>query len=393
MSKETSRELLERALAHQECSRVPYDQSSRSSAIEEEPYIRLKQALGLETETTCYLRSHADIEEPVRNLLGIDTEFVRCFPEHHWVRSGKQGNCFTDAWGVPWLQREDSYYYEIDSYPLKDTEYTDILSQKWTPLISKETAVQLRCNAEFLYEAHDSALFSDQIGAGIFERAWYLRGLEQFLMDMMLEKNQVHRYLEKILQHQMEGYATLFEAVGPYITGILLTDDLATQESLLFSRELYREMIFPYQKRLLEFINAFGKKVIFHSCGAVSPLIPDLLEAGVEILHPIQHSARGMNPVQIKHEYGRDLTLWGAGMDTSVLQTASPEEIESSVTRDLYELQKDGGFVYTTTHCIQPGTPPENILAMTAALRGSSLSEMLAEAPLCELLEGVSHGE
>ena len=129
-------------------------------------------------------------------------------------------------------------------------------------------------------------------------------------------------------------------------------------------------------------------KVIFHSCGAVLPLIPDLLEAGVEILHPIQHSAKGMNPLDIKREYGKDLTIWGGGLDTALLQTASPIEIEDEVKRTLEGMARDGGFVYSTTHCIQPGTPPENILAMTAALKGSSLQERIAVKEMNAFLTG-----
>lgn len=365
----TGRERIALALAHRETDRVPYDQSSRSSAIEEEPYRNLTRCLGLDLPTRCFIRAHAEIDEPVRCLLGIDTEFIRHFLQPHWKSEGKDA-LFIDAWQVPWRRKAGTLYYELDKPPHAGLDYETILKQRWNPLITPETAEALHMKAAELHNNHDSALFSDQIGAGIFERAWYLRGLEEFLVDIMLDKPHVHRYLEKILEHQLEGYTRLFDAIGTYIFGVIITDDFAAQESLLISRELYREMIFPYHRRMLEFFRSHGIQVIFHSCGAIAPLIPDLLDAGVEILHPIQHTAAGMNLAALKREYGQDLVLWGGGCDTALLQRGSPAEIRDDVHRTLEILGREGGFVYTTTHCIQPGTPPENILAMAETIKG-----------------------
>lgn len=365
----TKRERMACTLAHRQPDRVPYDQSSRSSAIEQQAYDDLKRFLGLKTPTTCFLRAHADIEEPVHRLLGIDTRFIRYMPPESWHRDG-QDDLFVDPWRVPWRRRGGSYYYELDGNPLAGLEYDEILRARWAPLVSKEMSIVLRQRAKSAHQTTDDALFSDQIGAGLFERAWYLRGFEQFLVDLMLEKAAVHRFMERLLEHQMQGYADVFEAVGPYVEGVLLTDDLATQDSLIVSRDLYREMIFPYQKRLFDFIASFGKHLIYHSCGAVHPLIPDLMEAGVRILHPIQRSACGMDPLSIKREFGRDLTLWGAGCDTAFLQQAAPAEVVDDVVATLDALGGDGGFVYTPTHCIQPETNPRNILAMAGVLRG-----------------------
>ena len=367
----TSRERIALAFAHKEPSSVPYEQSSRSSAIEVEAYNSLKQYLGIDTPSKCFIRAHAEMEEPIQKLLGVDTYFVRHMGRDYWRTEGND-DLFIDAWNVPWRRRSGALYYELDANPLAAMEYDEILRMPWKPLVDSHTAEKLAIDASSVYEKKEYAVFCDQIGAGILERAWYLRGFEQFLMDLMLEKTAVHRYLERILEHQILGYEAIFNAVGPYVSGVIITDDLATQDSLLFSRELYREMVFPYQKRLLDYIRSRGQKVIFHSCGAVYPLIPDLLEAGVEILHPIQRSAKGMDPLKIKQEYGKDLTIWGAGCDTALLQSGTPRAIIDDVKRTVETLSKDGGFIFTTTHCIQPGTPAENILAMAGALRGES---------------------
>lgn len=363
----TRKERVERALAHKEADRVPYDQASRSSAIEIEAYEALKKQLGMNTPSTCFLRSHAELDRPVMERLGIDAQFIRSIPDECWKREGED-ELFIDSWLVPWRKKKGSSYYELDSCPCLNMDPDAILKLEWPPLVTDEIAADLSRRARDWSTTSDYALFSDQIGAGVFERAWYLRGYEQFLMDLMLEKDWTHRYLEKILERQMEGYSRIFDAIGDTILGVLMTDDVATQNSLMMSRDTYREMVFPYQKRLIEFIKSRGSQVIFHSCGAVYPLIPDLIEAGVEILHPIQRSATGMSPARIKKEFGKDLVLWGGGCDTALLQTMTPGEVRDSVLSDLDVLARDGGLVYSTTHCIQPGTPPANILAMADAL-------------------------
>jgi len=313
------------------------------------------------------------MEEPVRRLLGVDTEFVRWMPPSCWTREGHD-TLFIDAWGVPWRCRAGASYYELDASPFASLDYAEILQRPWKPLLDAAATAGLKEQADYMQAHHDSALLSDQIGAGLFERAWYLRGFEQFLMDMVLDKPMVHRFMGRLLEHQMEGYAAVFDAVGTQITGVLLTDDLATQDSLIISRELYREMVFPYQKRLLDFIRSRKMKTVFHSCGAVCPLIPDLLEAGVEILHPIQRTARGMDPLHIKREFGSDLVLWGAGCDTGLLQNGTMAMVVEDTRRMIGMLAPGGGYVFTTTHCIQPGTPPGNILAMAGVLRGEECS-------------------
>lgn len=366
----SGRERMLTTLSRREPDRVPYDQSSRSSAIEEEPYNDLRNYLGATNgEVRCFLRSHAQYDEPVRQILGIDTEFIRHFSKEHW-RTEPNGQVFVDAWGVSWRKKTGNLYYEIDAYPLGHLEYDDILNQKWPPLVSAELAVRLKVNAEKAFSQTDLALFSDQIGAGLFERAWYLRGLEKFMMDLALDEKHVHHYMEKILEHQLEGYRVLLDAIGPYIQGILLTDDLATQESLLMSRGMYRKMIFPYHKRLLDYLSSRGTKVIFHSCGAVADLLPDLLDAGMEILHPVQRNAAGMTLQKLKKEFPDEFCIWGAGCDIALLQTGSPKEIIEDVKHTLDLLAPGGGFVYSTTHCIQAGTPPVNIIAMIQALKG-----------------------
>jgi uroporphyrinogen decarboxylase len=364
----TSREKIDAALDRREAP-VGYDQSSRSSAIEYSAYNDLKKYLGMDTPTTCFLRAHAELEQPVMDRLGVDTRFLHAFPEYCWIQEPGGDHIFVDAWNVPWRRRTGSEYYELDKTPLSAMTHAEILSMSWDPLVDQRQSAILAAEGQWWHEHTEYALFCDQIGAGVFERAWYLRGYEQFFIEIIQEKAFAHRFLEKILEHQIEGYRKVIEAAGPWIKGVLLTDDLASQSSLLISPDLYREMVYPYHKKLLAFLASENMRVVFHSCGAVYDLLPDLISAGVRILHPVQVSAENMDLQKIKQQYGSDIVLWGGGCDTALLQNGTPRAVRESVLSNLKILAPGGGYVFTTTHCIQPGTPGENIIAMSEALR------------------------
>ncbi len=149
-------------------------------------------------------------------------------------------------------------------------------------------------------------------------------------------------------------------------------DDLGTQESLLFSPEMIRGMLIPRFKKLFSFIK--GKlpkvKIFFHCDGAIRSIIPDLIEAGMDILNPIQVSAKGMDPKKLKKDFGKDLVLWGGGIDTQkVLPRLKPEQVKDEVKRMLDILAPGGGYVFSTIHNIQADVPPENFWAMWETLR------------------------
>jgi uroporphyrinogen decarboxylase len=147
---------------------------------------------------------------------------------------------------------------------------------------------------------------------------------------------------------------------------VVEADDLGGQHAPLLSPRTYRALIQPRHKRLFSFIKKQAPvKIFYHTCGAVKRLIPDLIEAGIDILNPVQISATGMDPVELKREFGQDLVFWGGGVDTQgVLGTATPEEVKAHVRRNIEALAPGGGFVFAAVHDIQANVPPENIVAM-----------------------------
>jgi uroporphyrinogen decarboxylase len=152
---------------------------------------------------------------------------------------------------------------------------------------------------------------------------------------------------------------------------VVEADDSGGQNALLMSPRTYRSLIQPRHRRLFSFIKDQAPvKVFYHTCGAVRKLIPDLIDAGIDILNPVQIGAKGMDLHELKQEFGRDLVFWGGGVDTqSVLGTGTPMEIKDHVRQNIEALAPGGGFVFAAVHDIQANVPPENIMAMWEAWR------------------------
>jgi uroporphyrinogen decarboxylase len=192
-----------------------------------------------------------------------------------------------------------------------------------------------------------------------------MRGYEQFLVDLMVEKDLTHALLSKLHQVYLDRVDAFLESFGPWFDIVFLTDDLGTQRSAMISTEIFREMIFPYMAELVGRIKAAGKKVVMHSCGAVSSFVPYLIEMGVDALNPVQVSAADMNPADLVREFGKDIAFWGGGCNTQrALNADDPEVVRADVRQRLNEFGPDAPLVFTQVHNIQYDVPPENILAM-----------------------------
>jgi len=138
--------------------------------------------------------------------------------------------------------------------------------------------------------------------------------------------------------------------------------------------EAYRDLYKPFHKKLNDYIHSHSNwKVFIHSCGAISELIPDLIEAGFDILNPVQCSATGMDPAMLKREFGKDLVFWGGGVDTQhTMPSGTPEDVYREVSERIAIFNRDGGFVFDAIHNIQGDTRVENLLALFDAIRDSS---------------------
>jgi uroporphyrinogen decarboxylase len=205
-----------------------------------------------------------------------------------------------------------------------------------------------------------------QFGGNFFERGNRLFGMEKFMIMLLTEEKMARHFMEKLTQAAIEDFDNYREAVEDRVDIIQLNDDLGSQEGPLISPELYKNLVKPYQKRLYQHIKeTTGMHLFLHSCGGISEFIPHFIDIGVEILNPVQYTARGMDPEKLKREFGKDIVFWGGGCDAQkVLQHGTVAEVRKETARMIDILSQGGGFVFSQVHNLQPGTPPENIIAM-----------------------------
>ncbi len=276
---------------------------------------------------------------------------------------------FTGDWGIKWaMPRENGLYYDVRQRPLSgriDPKEVDTLNVPDLP--GREEIDFLKRKAKICRERGLAVVLAGPDG-GILEHAFGIRGHEDFMIDMLSEPGLAKKLLDKILIYKMQYWKLMLKEMGDLIDIASEGDDMATQESLIISPKLYRSMLKPLHRELFNCIRENSKKPLFinfHSCGAISRLIPDFIEIGIDSLHPVQVSAAGMDTKQLKKEFGRDLTFWGGGVDTQhVLSRGTTEEVRDEVRRRIEDLAPGGGFIFAAVHNIQSDVPPENIMAM-----------------------------
>lgn len=200
----------------------------------------------------------------------------------------------------------------------------------------------------------------------------YTRGFERFFIDMIENREFAEALLDKILEFKMKYWEKALATVGKNVVVVMENDDLGDQKGLMISPRLYRSLIKPRQKVLFDFIRSKAQAdiaIMFHSCGAIKSIIPDLIEVGIDALNPVQVSAAGMDPAELKREFGMDITFWGGGIDTQrVLPFGTVQEVKDEVRRSINQFAAGGGFIFSTVHNIDSDVPPRNIVAMWEAL-------------------------
>jgi uroporphyrinogen decarboxylase len=208
------------------------------------------------------------------------------------------------------------------------------------------------------------------VGCNLFEWGTFLRRIDNFLMDLYMDPENVNRLLDKLLTMHMEFLGKICESVGDLVDIIKFGDDLGTNTGPFMPPEKYEEFFGQRHKIMCDYVKANSSAhTMLHCCGGIYELIPCLIDAGFEILNPVQINAVNMEPELLKMEFGRDITFWGGGCNTqSILNRATPMEVKDHVRKNLEVFSKGGGYVFNAIHNIMPDVPPENIVAMFEAV-------------------------
>jgi uroporphyrinogen decarboxylase len=369
------RERVVSALNHQEPDRVPIDLGgSICSSIHREAYVDLKKHLGMdveEIELVDCVQQLPYLDERLLERFGVDFRMVQLpaatAPGLNVFEEGDY-YAFIDRWGSKLhMPKEGGLYFDWVDFPIKEPTMEALDNYTWPQPDPPAYNVQLREQARYLYENTDYALVgSAVIGGGIFEQPARTMGLEDFFMALVTEPRFADRLMDQITEIYIESCNNYLEQVGEYLQVFTYWDDVSGQDGWLISPDIYRKMIKPKQRRLLEAIRSkTDAQVYYHGCGAVYDLIPDLIELGFDILNPVQVSARGMDTKQLKQAYGQDIVFWGGGVDTQrVLPFGTPADVADEVKRRIDDLAPGGGFVFAAVHNIQALVSPENIVTM-----------------------------
>ena len=340
------RERVRLALEHRETDRIPVAMvcSGLNAPVRKafEEYLRKNRGIGAD-----------EYFEPIIDIRNIEPSYI-----------GPPLSPGTDIWGVK--RKSVSYgegaYDEIEHSPLAGAEsIDDILRYRW-PSPEWFDYGGMRAKIRELRRKGDYCLMAHN--GNPFESSWYLRGFEQAFIDMALAPGIMQGILEKVTTFYISYFRRILEAADGEIDLVFTADDIGSQESLLFSLEMWEENIKPWHARLNKVIHSHGAKVIYHSDGAVAEAVPGLIDMGIDVLQALQFDAKGMDPVFLKDTYGDRLCFEGGVSVQSTLPFGTPDQVRTEVEERIRILGRNGGYILGPSHMIQAGTPPENVAAM-----------------------------
>jgi len=363
------------ALDHTEPDRVPIDLGGNQTGIHKFAYQRLIEHLGLDEQVVLMdaVQQLARPSEAVLERLRVDTRYVWAGGAKGFQggivqnrRGGRLWHDLTDEFGVTWSMPDDSpYYMDISHSPLAGLSLDEIRAYPFPKGDDPARFEGLRDRVLELRENTPYAVVSGISGV-VYEICWYLRGLENLFIDMMDRPQVLEVLIDRTLEFWLGWFRLFLDEVGDVVDVIMIGDDLAGQTGPLYPPRIYRAIVKPRQKRLVQYIKSRTRaKVWYHSCGSVTEYIPDLLDNGIDILNPVQISARGMEPQRLKAQWGDRLVFWGGGIDAQhVLPRASPEEVREHVRRNVLAFKPGGGYIFNNVHNIQADVPPQNVVAL-----------------------------
>lgn len=365
----TPRECFFAAMNHQQPDRLLLDMGKHIGSIHKRAYIKLKEHLGDDgmVNENVILDRMAQTVVPDESLLQrFDIDFRWIVP--NWVQVTEREDVpgYIDMWGVPYKATDDWDHCAVDGAPMRHATVETIDDFQWPNPNDPEQFKGLREKARFLYENTDYVIGADAIKAGVLMNALQMRGYDQFFMDLMIDKGFAEAIMDRILSVLKEMWSRYMEEVGPYVQLAYVTDDLGSQSSLLISPKLFREMLKPRMKALHDHIKSLADvKLMFHTDGAVLPLVDDFLGMSVDILNPVQTSVSGLEDTYaLKEKFGDRLSFHGAIDVQQMLPNASTEQLEQEIARRIYDLGRNGGYILAPCHNIGHDVPPANVVTL-----------------------------
>lgn len=407
-----SQERIVHALNHEETDRIPIDfNGHRSSGIMVRPYQRLRKKLGLpkgELYLYDFIQQLALVEDDILDYFGADVvelghnlyrdpgywkdwelfDGTKCkIPAFIDVRRIEEGNVvYGDREQIICIQKPDCLFFEQTYFPYYESEeksfnnLADDLNQiMWVRLgippapitFDDDGLKKLEKTAKELRNSTDRAIYAT-FGGNLVEIGEFAFRIDNFLYQLAADPKRIHTFLDKLTEFHLSNMDKYLSAVGPYIDILGFGDDLGMQMGPQFSPAMYKEFFKPRHEILW---NHPKKKYphiksSLHCCGGIYPLLPDIIDAGLDAINPVQFTCTDMELPRLKKEFGKDLTFWGGGCDTrEMLPKGNPKDIKKHVRNNIEIMKPGGGFVFQQVHNILDDVPEENIIAMFEAVR------------------------
>ena len=368
MKQMTSRERVLTALSHRQPDRVPIDLGgTRNSSMVVEGYERLKAHFGVRSPTrlTDRMMRIVDVDEQIQRALHIDTRGA--FPgvpvKSQHLELGPAA--YRDMWGVERVQPEGSYYYDLRRSPLAgEISAAQILAYPWPDPDDAGFVAGLGERIHWIREQTDCPVILN-VSSAFVHISQYLRGFEDWFCDFVLDARRLELLFDAVLDVTLQITQNQLRAVGKDVDIVFCSDDLGTQTGLQVSHEHYLRYIKPRHRRFFRAVHDLTPaKLIFHSCGSVASILDDLIEIGVDGLNPVQPTAAGMDPAELKRRYRGRLAFWGGTENQCILPRGSAADVKRMVGELIEAMGEGGGYVFSSCHNLQPDVPQENLLAM-----------------------------
>jgi uroporphyrinogen decarboxylase len=382
----TGKERIQTTLNHSEPDRVPYDLSGTTvTAITQNTYQRAMAYRGLSTDYS------PEIIDPIQSIitpteenlvkLKSDTRRIgatRIFQyEKNKIVDGNTVSVY-DFYGCRWeFKQGEDLYFNLTESPLGGCEdISNNLDRLPRPDWDTYIADLNTCLSRQILAVGDNCGIADRNTAGLTENTQRIRGYENWFLDTVIDPDGMNTLLDIVTEDKIRYWDAVIDWIvktgnEDRIQVFSEGDDLGTQTSTVLDPEVLRTVFIPRLKKIFLHIKKrmSAAKIFLHSCGSIRNLIPDLIDAGVDILNPVQFTAKDMELKSLKRDFGKDITFWGGGVDTqSTLNRGTPQQIRDEVHRIIDIMAPGGGFVFTPVHNIQEDVSPENFWAMWDAL-------------------------
>ncbi|NSW83162.1 MAG: methyltransferase [Syntrophothermus sp.] len=414
----TSRERVYKAINHEQPDKVPVDLGATAvTGISASSYAKLRKRLGLKAGRVKVWEPYqilGEVEEEIRSLIGVDvigltlpttafgfrnegwkpwtlfdgTEVL--VPEKFITTQDEEGNLYIYPEGdtsVPPSGKMPKGGFYFDAIVRQELiDYSNLDPEVWArqmyKILTDEELGYIEETSTALFNNTDYFIIGNLISASFGDIAWVpgpmlkhprgIRDPQEWYIALMAHPEYVKGIFDIQLEVALENLKLVHQAVGDRIGALIISGtDFGTQNGPFFSPDMYRELFKPYHKAINDWIHRHTSwKTFYHSCGSVVKLLDDFVDAGVDILNPVQTSAAGMDPEWLKKNYGHKLTFWGGGVDTqNTLPFGTPDEVAEQVKYRMRVFGNGGGFVFATVHNIQSGVKEENLVALIESIK------------------------